>query len=90
MIYDYSALANYQPEESVIYVVRRFGSLWFRSLSEELARGKILGELERFCNPLACVVCQGIFKQPERVLVGSARSYRTCLAIVGVRSFRND
>ena len=38
MIYDYSALANYQPEESVIYVVRRFGSLWFHSLSEEPQR----------------------------------------------------
>ena len=39
MIYDYSALANYQPEESAIYVVRRFESPWFHSLSEEPQRG---------------------------------------------------
>ena len=38
MIYDYSALANYQPEESVIYVVRRSVSPWFHSLSEEPRR----------------------------------------------------
>ena len=39
IIYDYSALASYQPEESAIYVVRRFESPWFHSLSKEPQRG---------------------------------------------------
>ena len=88
MIYDYSALANYQPEESVIYVVRRFGSLWFHSLSEELQRVAPWLEFEHFCNRLALVVLvfvKDIFKLVKECLL-VALDHIVLVSIVGIKA----